>query len=52
MLADFLEVARLAAVEAEAQLEDLAFALVERSEQPGDLPERAQRRAAGRRRAR
>ena len=37
MLADLFEGARLAAVEAEAQLQDLALALVERREQAGDL---------------
>ncbi len=37
MLADLFERAGLAAVEAEAELQDLALALVERREQPGDL---------------
>ena len=37
MLADLFERAGLAAIEAEAQLEDLALALVERGEQPSDL---------------
>src|SRR5437588_6009932 len=37
VLADLLERAGLAAVEAEAQLEDLALPLVERGQQPGDL---------------
>ena len=37
VLADLFERARLATVETEAQLEDLAFALVERGEQAGDL---------------
>src|SRR5271169_2494422 len=37
VLADLLEGARLAAVEAEAQAQDLALALVERREQPADL---------------
>ena len=36
-LADFFERARFAAVETEAKREDLAFALVERCEQTGDL---------------
>src|SRR5688500_7898212 len=37
VLADFFERAGLAAIETEPQLEDLALALVERSEQAGDL---------------
>ena len=37
MLADLFERARLAAVETEAQLEDLPLALVERGQQAGDL---------------
>src|SRR5581483_11520387 len=37
VLAHLFERARLAAVEAEAQLQDLALALVERGQQPGDL---------------
>ena len=37
MLADLFEGPRLAAVETEAELEDLALALVERGEQAGDL---------------
>ena len=37
MLADLFERAGLAAVEAEAELQDLALALVERGEQPRDL---------------
>ena len=37
MLADLFEGAGLTAVEPEAELQDLALALVERSEQPGDL---------------
>src|SRR2546421_10956214 len=37
VLTDFFERARLAAVEAETQLQDLSLALVERGEQPGDL---------------
>ena len=37
MLADLFERARLAAVETEAQLQDLALALVERRQQAGDL---------------
>ena len=37
VLADLLEGPRLAAVEAEAQLQDLPLALVERGQQAGDL---------------
>ncbi len=37
MLADLLEGAGFTAIESEPQFEDLAFALVERREQPADL---------------